>query len=63
MFFALKMAVKMTKHDRKLAVLNAFRTFSEPVSLSELMVILGEDYAQRTIRRWLVDFEHQGLVE
>jgi len=53
----------MTLSNKHLAVLAVLRQQNEAISLSELMVILGPNYFDRTVRRWLGDMVTEGLVE
>lgn len=53
----------MIKKDKKLAVFSAIHNMKDWVSLPELLAYLGEEYAERSVRRWLNEFINQGSVE
>lgn len=52
----------MLKNSKKVAVLNLLRQQSAPVSLSTLMQQLGDQYAERSVRRWLTEMINAGLI-
>ena len=45
-----------------MAVLNALKAAGNPLSLSEISQISGENIAERTLRRWLAVWVEQGVV-
>lgn len=51
------------KQDLKLIVLHQLSQEVEPIGLPELLKKLGKDYAERSVRRWLVEMVQEGLVE
>ncbi|HLF67284.1 MAG TPA: Fic family protein, partial [Gammaproteobacteria bacterium] len=53
----------MDKIDKKLAVLTAVENMQDWVSLPELLIYLGEGYAERSVRRWLNKLIVEGFVE
>jgi len=53
----------MSVQTKKLAVLHQLSQESEPTSLKELLDKLGGDFAERSVRRWLVEMIKEGLVE
>lgn len=53
----------MAEKDRKMAVLTALRQYNRPMTLGELLAILGETFAERTTRRWLNEMVGEGLVK
>ena len=60
--FLLKLAV-MDQNAKKLAVLRQLTAQTEPISLRALLEKLGDGYAERTVRRWLLEMIAEGLVE
>jgi len=46
-----------------MAVLHELSQEAEPISLAHLLEKLGEGYAERSVRRWLVEMIKEGLVE
>lgn len=61
-----KMAVLgdfMNFKEKKLAVLYQLNQELEPISLHQLLQKLGEDYSERSVRRWLNEFLKEGLIE
>lgn len=53
----------MSLRDNKMAVLRRLGLESEPISLPELMVCLGEGYKERSVRRWLGLLVKEGSVK
>jgi Fic family protein len=53
----------MKKRNGKLAVLSALNKTGTAVDLPTLLQELGEDFAARTVRRWLQEMEGDGLVQ
>lgn len=53
----------MSKETKKMAVLHALRQQNAPVSLSELMRQLGDEFAERSVRRWLSEMVEDNLVD
>jgi Fic family protein len=51
------------KHEKKNTVLTLLQTQINPLSLGEILTRLGEDYSERTVRRWLQEFVQLGLVD
>ena len=49
--------------DKKMAVLDRLRLEQEAIGLKELLKKLGSGYVERSVRRWLVEMEKEGLVE
>lgn len=49
--------------DKKMAVLHQLAQESEPIRLSELIDKLGNQYPERSLRRWLSEMIVEGLVE
>ena len=45
------MAIK----PKKMAVLKALQAHGKAMSLTDLLALLGDDFAARTTRRWLTD--------
>lgn len=55
------MAVFMTdKH--KLTALEILRKQTSPIKLPDLIALLGKEYSERTVRRWLSEWQVTGLV-
>ena len=55
---------KMVFQDKKLAVLHQLSQEAEPISLPDLLIKLGgDDFVERTVRRWLSELITEGLVE
>lgn len=54
---------KMSKSDRKMAVLMALQDASHPLMMSEIQHALGEAYPVRSMRRWLNELVDEGLVQ
>lgn len=52
----------MQKNQPKLVALEALRTQKSPISLPELLQKLGPNYAERTVRRWLSEWEKTGII-
>jgi Fic family protein len=57
------MAVFMSHEHRKLAALQALRNQQSPIELTQLLLLLGAGYAERTVRRWLTEWVTDGLVQ
>ena len=53
----------MNIHEKKLALLKQLEQENSPISLNELLFKLGKEFAERSLRRWLVELEAQGLVK
>ncbi len=53
----------MAKKNGKMAVLMALRHHNRPMTLRELLEILGETFAERTMRRWLNELTSEGVVK
>ena len=53
----------MKLDDKKLAVLELLQQQSEPISLNELLKLLGSGYSDRSLRRWLANMVEAGLVK
>lgn len=49
--------------NKKLSVLHQLSQELEPVSLPDLIEKLGEDFAERSVRRWLTEMVTEGLVK
>ena len=54
----------MTKDQNKdkTLVLETLKAQSIPISLPELLKILGNNYSDRTVRRWLAEWVKKGVV-
>lgn len=53
----------MDKKAQKLSLLNQLKLAQAPVSLPQLMELSAHAIAERTLRRWLVAWVEQGIVE
>ncbi len=53
----------MNKIDKQMAVFTAVENMQDWVSLPELLTYLGEDFAERSVRRWLNNLVGEGFVE
>lgn len=53
----------MSGNEYKLAALHALKQQLEPITLPQLLAILGSNYAERTVRRWLTEWVKIGLVQ
>lgn len=53
----------MSLRDNKMAVLRQLGQESEPISLPDLLVKLGEGFKERSVRRWLNLLIDEGAVE
>ncbi len=53
----------MSLRDNKMAVLRQLGLESEPISLPELMLQLGEGFKERSVRRWLSLLVEEGAVK
>jgi fido (protein-threonine AMPylation protein) len=53
----------MESKDKKSSVLHKLRQAKQPLSLAQLMAKLGSQYAERSVRRWLLEMASDGLVE
>ncbi len=56
------MAVSITNTTKKFVVFQRISEQSDPVSMPELLAILGEGYAERSVRRWLNEMIEEGSV-
>lgn len=56
-------AAKMNSLEKKTALLKMLRNQIQPLSLSEIILKLGEHYTERTVRRWLSEFIQDGLAK
>lgn len=52
----------MTENKNKSVVLKALKEQSSPISLTELLEIIGDGYSDRTIRRWLAEWVSKGII-
>lgn len=52
----------MSLNEQKLNALTRLRECKQPISLLDLLVILGKDYSERTLRRWLSEWNTSGIV-
>ena len=57
------LAVFMSKEQTQLIVLEVLKKQQSPVTLPELLLELGTDYSERTVRRWLAEWVGMGLVK
>ena len=53
----------MNNKQKKVAVFAALQARSQPIQLPELLKILGPEFAERSVRRWLSDLVSNGQVE
>lgn len=53
----------MSLRDNKMAILRQLGLESEPISLPELMLKLGEEFKERSVRRWLGLLVEEGVVK
>lgn len=53
----------MAENSKKMAVFSILRQNKHPLALGELLEILGSDFAERTIRRWLNEMVQEGIVK
>lgn len=53
----------MPKDQYKLTALEAIRKQQNPIALPELLLMLGAEYSERTVRRWLSEWVKMGLVK
>lgn len=53
----------MELQNKKTTVLHQLSQASEPLSLPDLLKKLGEDYKERTVRRWLTEMVKEGLIK
>lgn len=53
----------MNTKEKKMAVLHQLSQESEPISLSSLIDKLGNEYPERSVRRWLSEMITEGLIE
>lgn len=58
-----RIGVFMNITDKKMAVLHQLSQESEPIGLFQLLHKLGNDFSERTVRRWLLEMITEGLVE
>lgn len=61
-YYRIKVAV-MSLRDNKMAVLRQLGLESEPISLPELVLKLGEGFKERSVRRWLGLMVEEGVVK
>jgi predicted HTH transcriptional regulator len=52
----------MSLRDNKVIILRQLGLASEPISLSELILRLGSEFKERSIRRWLGLLVKEGVV-
>jgi Fic family protein len=52
----------MSKDQDKATVLQALKEQNAPISLPELIKVLGHDYPDRTVRRWLTEWIKKGII-
>lgn len=52
----------MAMTGKKLFVLEKLNQQQTPISLPELMQVLGEEFSERTVRRWLKEFAEQQKI-
>lgn len=52
----------MLNEENKTAALNLLKEQNYPVSLSDLLKILGPAYSERTVRRWLAEWADKGMI-
>lgn len=52
----------MTQSSKYRLVLNELREQPKPVSMSELLNLLGQNFKERTVRRWLSELIELGDV-
>ena len=52
----------MPNSGKKMAVLGVLDDQSKPLSLSEILALLPDGLSERTVRRWLAEFVHEGRV-
>lgn len=53
----------MDSKDKKTALLQLLRTQSGSISLHDLLLLLGEGFAERSVRRWLDELVDLNIVE
>src|ERR1700734_3172903 len=53
----------MSLRDNKMAILRQLGLESEPISLPELMFLLGSTFKERSVRRWLNLLVETGAVK
>jgi DNA-binding IclR family transcriptional regulator len=53
----------MSLRDNKLTVLRQLGQESEPISLSNLLHKLGNQFKERSVRRWLSELIQEGIVK
>ena len=53
----------MAKKEKRMAVLTALYQYNRPITLNELLKILGPGFAERTIRRWVNEMVNEGVVK
>lgn len=53
----------MKGKEKKIGVLHQLSQEAEPINLSELLIKLGSEYSERSVRRWLLEMITEGLVE
>lgn len=52
----------MTNQPKKMAVLSVLKAHDTDLSLLDLLALLGPDYSERTVRRWLAEMIANGQV-
>ncbi len=52
----------MSKNQDKVAVFERLKEQETPISLPELLNALGQDYSDRSLRRWLAEWVKKGIV-
>lgn len=52
----------MSHDSQKMAVLSAVKECATPIKLPDLLVLLGHQFKERSVRRWLMELIEEGLV-
>lgn len=53
----------MSRPNKKMTVLHQLSQEADPISLQKLLEKLGTSYNERSVRRWLAEMVHEGMVE
>jgi len=61
-YYSKKWPYFMSNDQDKTSVFTALNQQENPVSLAELLNILGANYSERTVRRWLAEWIQKGIV-
>lgn len=53
----------MSSDPKKVALLARIQEQNQPIGIRDLLVLVGDGYAERSVRRWLAQMAEDGLIE